>query len=68
MKIVNFTDRQLQFLKLVCSDDTYHEIADKMCVSKRTVDGYRDELLKKLKLKSRTGLVLYSIKNKIVKI
>lgn len=66
--MVTLNDREIQFLKLVCSDSTYYEIADEMCVSKRTVDGYRDELFKKLNVKSRTGLVLYAIKNKLVAI
>jgi DNA-binding CsgD family transcriptional regulator len=53
-------------LKYVCSELTYKEIAEKMCVSPRTVDGYREELFKKLNLTSRVGLVLYAIKIGIV--
>ncbi|HRO68964.1 MAG TPA: DNA-binding response regulator, partial [Chitinophagaceae bacterium] len=34
----------------------------------RTVDGYRDDLLKKLNVQSRVGLVLYAIKNGIYKL
>ena len=39
------------------------EIADKMNVSPRTVDGYREEVFSKLNLKSRIGIVLYAIRN-----
>jgi two-component system, NarL family, invasion response regulator UvrY len=60
--------KELDFLKLVCTEMTYKEIADKMCVSPRTVDGYRDDLFEKLGVKSRVGLVLFAIKNGIVKI
>jgi len=60
--------RELEFLKLGCSEMTYKEIADKMCVSPRTVDGYRDDLFDKLGVKSRVGLVLFAIKNGIVKV
>ena len=37
--LVKLTDRELQFLKLTCSEKTYFEIATKMFVSERTVDG-----------------------------
>jgi two-component system, NarL family, invasion response regulator UvrY len=62
------TDREMQFLKLVCSDLTYKEIAAAMFCSPRTVDGYRDALFFKLNVKSRTGLALYAIKNGIVRV
>jgi DNA-binding NarL/FixJ family response regulator len=57
--------KELQFLKLCCSELTYKEIADQMFVSPRTVDNYREALFLKLNLKSRTGLVLYAIQNGI---
>lgn len=63
----NLNARELEFLKLVCTEMTYKEIADKMCVSPRTVDGYRDDLFEKLDVKSRVGLVLFAIKSGIVK-
>ncbi|MCH5717640.1 response regulator transcription factor [Niabella hibiscisoli] len=55
--------REKEFLNLCCSDLTYKEIADRMFVSVRTVDGYRDSLFEKLEQKSRVGLVLYAIKH-----
>lgn len=57
--------KEMEFIKLCCSEMTYKEIADVMFVSPRTVDNYRDALFQKLGLKSRTGLVLYAIKHKI---
>lgn len=59
--------REIDFLKLCCTELTYKEIADKLCVSPRTVDGYRDTLFEKLNVKSRIGLVLFAIKTGIVK-
>ncbi len=55
--------REKEFLYHCCSDLTYKEIADRMFVSVRTVDGYRDSLFEKLEQKSRVGLVLYAIKH-----
>ena len=58
--------REVEFLKLVSTELTYKEIADQMFLSIRTVDGYRDNLFEKLQIRSRVGLVLYAVKNKIV--
>ncbi|MDP9076631.1 MAG: response regulator transcription factor [Bacteroidota bacterium] len=60
--------RELEFLKLAASELTYKEIATQMCISIRTVDGYRDHLFEKLGVKSRIGLVLYAIKNKLIEL
>ena len=58
--------REIEFLKLAATELTYKEIADQMCISSRTVDGYRDQLFEKLQIKSRIGLVLFAIKNKLI--
>ena len=63
---INLTDKEIQFLKLVATELTYKEIADKMNVGVRTIDGYRDNLFEKLGVKSRVGLVVFAIKNRIV--
>jgi two-component system invasion response regulator UvrY len=60
--------KEIEFLKLVCTELTYKEIADKMSLSYHTIDGYRDSLFEKLNIKSRVGLAIYAIKNKIVHI
>lgn len=65
-EIVKLTEREITFLKLVCTELTYKEIADNMCLSPRTIDGYRDALFQKLNVKTRVGLVVYAIKNGIV--
>jgi two-component system invasion response regulator UvrY len=64
--IDELNEREITFLKLVCSELTYKEIADKMYKGARTIDGYRDALFEKLNVKTRVGLVLYAIKNGIV--
>jgi DNA-binding NarL/FixJ family response regulator len=66
--IAQLNDRERDFLKYACSELTYKEIADKMFVSPRTIDGYRDALFEKLQAKTRVGLVMYAIKQGIVTI
>ena len=62
------SDKEKEFLQLVCSEFTYKDIATKMYVSPRTVDDYRNSLFEKLKVKTRVGLVLYAIRNGLVDI
>lgn len=61
-------EKEMEFLKWTCTDFSYKEIAHKMGVSPRTVDGYRDALHEKLEVKSRVGMVLLAIKNGVVKV
>ena len=63
---VHLNEREKDFLRHSCSEYTYKEIAEKMFVSPRTVDGYRDALFEKLHVKTRVGLVIYAIKNGLV--
>ncbi len=65
-QVLDLSEKDIKFLKLVCTEMTYKEIALKMNLSPRTIDGYRDELFQKLNAKSRVGLVLFAIKNGIV--
>jgi DNA-binding NarL/FixJ family response regulator len=65
---VKLNSREIEFLKLAGTELTYKEIADQMCISARTVDGYRDQLFEKLQIKSRVGLVLYAIKNNMIEL
>ncbi|WP_397445502.1 response regulator [Polaribacter sp. R77954] len=57
--------KEIIFLKLACTELTYKEVADRMCLSPKTIDGYRNNLFVKLNVKNRIGLVMYAIKNKI---
>lgn len=60
-----FKENELIFMKLACTEFTYKEIADKMFLSPKTIDGYRDVLFDKLGIRNRVGLAVYAIKNKI---
>lgn len=60
------SENELVFLKWVCTELSYKEIANEMCLSPRTIDGYRDSLFQKLQVGTRVGLAIYAIKHKIV--
>lgn len=60
--IAELKDREREFIKWACSELTYKEISDKMFLSPKTIDGYRDSVFIKLEVKSRVGLVLFALK------
>lgn len=61
-------EREIEFIQLACSDLTYREIADKMFLSPKTIDNYRDSVFSKLNIKNRVGLVLFAIKSGIYQV
>lgn len=63
---LRITGKEQQFLELACSDLTYKQIAARMNLSERTIDGYRESLFGKLKVQSRVGLALEAIRRKLV--
>jgi len=66
--VPELTEKEITFLRYCCTDYTYKEIAERLSLSPRTVEGYRDILFDKLQTKSRTGLAMYAIKSGIVQI
>ncbi|MCB9306137.1 MAG: response regulator transcription factor [Lewinellaceae bacterium] len=63
---VELTDREKEILQLICEEYTTHEIAAKLFISPRTVDGHRNNLLQKLGCKNVAGLVVFAIRNDLV--
>jgi len=61
------SSKEREFLKLVCNQKeyTYFEIAERMGVQHSTVDGYRETIFAKFGIKSKTGLVLFVLRNKL---
>jgi len=60
---IHLTERELQFLDHACTEMTYREIAQKMFLSPKTIEGYRNSIYEKINVKNRIGLVLYAIRN-----
>lgn len=61
-----FSERELQVLELICKQLTAADIAEKLNISRRTVEGHRNNLLIKSESKNVAGLVVYALKNKLV--
>jgi DNA-binding NarL/FixJ family response regulator len=62
-KKLNESERK--FIKLACSDMTYEQIAEKMFLSPKTVDGYRSAIFNRFGIKNRPGLILFALKNQL---
>lgn len=66
----NFTailsNRELQIIQLITQEYSNQDIADKLDISKRTVETHRKNIFKKTKVKSIVGLVVLAMKNKLV--
>ena len=63
----SLNQRELDVLKLICSEKTTREIADELFLSPKTIEGYRKNLLEKTGAKNVAGLVLYALRYGIVK-
>jgi len=66
--ITELTKREIKVLELVCKEYTATEIAEELNLSPRTVEGYRTKLLEKTGAKNLAGLVVFALKNEIVKV
>jgi NarL family two-component system response regulator LiaR len=62
------TDRELEILRAIAQGGSNQIIAEELCISVRTVEAHKANIMKKLKLSNTAELVVYAIKNKIVKI
>ena len=66
-EVVVFSDRETEIIKLICFQNTAQQIANKLYLSKRTVEGYRTKILEKIGAKNIAGVVMYALKQGIVR-
>jgi len=62
------TIRETEVLEYICEELTNAEIAERLHLSVRTVDGHRKNLLLKTNSRNTAGLVMYAVKNNFVKV
>ena len=65
-KPAEFSDREKDIIRLICQQDTAQQIADKLYLSKRTVEGYRTRILEKMNVKNTAGVVIYALKHQLI--
>lgn len=62
------TQREMEVLELICQEFTAKEIAEKLSISYRTVEGHRNNLIDKFGVKNTAGLIVKAIKEGLVKV
>ncbi|MBN8861367.1 MAG: response regulator transcription factor, partial [Sphingobacteriales bacterium] len=67
-KIYALKEKELIFLKYLCTGMTYKGIAAKMFISPYTVEDYRDALFKKFEVNNKATLILLALKYGIVEV
>jgi len=60
------TDREREVLKLIADGHTGREIAEMLVVSPKTVEWYKNSLMNKLSIHSRTELIKYAIRKRVI--
>jgi len=59
---IPLTKREKEVLELIAREFTTQEIADKLFLSKHTIEGYRKNLIAKLEVRNLAGLTKHAIK------
>lgn len=61
-----FSERELEIIRLICEQKTAREIADKLFINVRTVEGHKNNLFAKTGAKNIAGLVIYAVQKKLI--
>lgn len=65
---IDFTQRELEILGLICREYTTTEIAKELFISHRTVESHRKNMLEKSGARNMAGLVVFAMQNGLVKL
>jgi DNA-binding NarL/FixJ family response regulator len=61
-KEADFSEKEIEIIKLICQEFTNKEIGEKVFLSARTVEGYRMKILEKMEAKNTVGIVIEAIR------
>lgn len=62
---IEFSEKEIDVILLICEQLTNKEIAQRLNLSIRTIEGYRDRIQEKIGARNAAGIVVYAIKNNI---
>jgi len=62
------TEREIEVLNLICRQKTAQEIGEELYVTKRTVEGHKNNLFSKTGTKNMAGLVIYAVQNELINV
>jgi len=61
------TEKEITVLRLMCEEKSTREIAEAVELSPRTIEAIRDRLKTKTGTKSTAGLIMFAVRNKLLK-
>jgi DNA-binding NarL/FixJ family response regulator len=64
----NLSENEREFIKLACTELTYQQIANKMNLSVKTIEGYRESLCYRFNVRNRVSLAMFAVRNGLVKL
>lgn len=67
-QVLNFNNKDIELIYLLAKQLTAKEISDKLYVSPKTVEGYKNSLFARTKTKTVVGLVLFAVRNGLINI
>ena len=62
----HLTDREIEIVKLIAQEFSNAEIADKLCISERTVETHRKNIYRKTNTKTIVGLIKNAVEHKLI--
>lgn len=65
--LVVFTEREKDVIQLICDGCTSKDVARRLYISQRTVEGHRTRIMQKMRVKSIAGLVTYACEKGLYK-
>ena len=63
----SLSSREMEVLQLICQEMTTNEIAEKLFISHRTVEGHRKRLMEKFNVKNTIGLVIKAFREDLIR-
>lgn len=63
----HLSDKEVEIIRLICEEYSNKEIAEKLFLSHRTIDTYREKIMQKIGAKNTAGVVMYAVRNDLIK-
>jgi DNA-binding NarL/FixJ family response regulator len=67
-KKAELSEREIEIVRLISKEYTARQIAEKLFISQRTVDGHRERILEKTKAKNSVGIIMYAMKHHLLEL
>ena len=65
-EVYHLTEREIEIVKLIAQELSNAEIANKLCISERTVETHRKNIYRKTNTKTIVGLIKYAVEHKLI--